>query len=109
MQLYTFLTDHLLINLEKKESHEISNYGTSIVTYHPNYNFRGENYIDVFEVQQDTIDTTRIIKVSYMLRAIPGGILKFYDSNTKEMWELIKQYNNLIFNTLLNRKLSWKQ
>ena len=82
-------TEHLMINLDKKESHETDHYQKNIVKYFQDYNFNGKYYRDVFEVIQDTINEPEIIKVPYMLRAIPGGILKFYDSDTKQMWELI--------------------
>ena len=86
---YDYNTETFHINLDKKESHETDHYQKNIVKYFKDYNFNGKYYRDVFEVIQDTINEPEIIKVPYMLRAIPGGILKFYDSDTKQMWELI--------------------
>ena len=77
---------NLKIKLEEKISH---NYEGNLVHYHQEYNFNGKTYKDVYEVLHDTINRFKP-KVPYVMRAIPGGILKFYDSETKEMWELIE-------------------
>ena len=77
---------NLKINLEEKLNHVFER---NIVEYHEEYNFNGTNYTDVFEVLYDTINYNTP-KIPYVVRAIPGGILKFYDSETEEMWELIE-------------------
>jgi hypothetical protein len=77
---------NLKINIEEKISHV---YEGNIVEYHEEYDFNGKTYKDVYEVLHDTINLFKP-KVPYVMRAIPGGILKFYDSETKEMWELIE-------------------
>jgi len=79
---------NLVINLENKSSHTIDR---CIVEYYQDYNFKGKNYRDVFEVSYDTLSYNfSKPKVPFVTRAIPGGILKFYDSETKQMWELIE-------------------
>lgn len=78
--------ENLIISLEEKVSHKFEN---SIVEYYEGYNFKGNIYKDVYEVLLDTTNNFKP-KVPYILRAIPGGILKFYDSETKEMWQRVK-------------------
>lgn len=80
---------NLQISLEDKSNHTL---GNCLVDYYENYDYRGKTYADVFEILYDTIRYSyNRPKVTFAVRAIPGGILKFYDSETDEMWELIDQ------------------
>lgn len=79
-------THNLIMEIEEKISHI---HETNIINYHENYDFKGKTYKDVYEILHDTINYYKP-KVPYVIRAIPGGILKFYDSETKEMWELVE-------------------
>lgn len=79
---------NLRINLEEKSSHTTER---CIVDYYEEYNFKNKNYRDVFEISYDTINYDfSNLKIPFVTRAIPGGILKFYDSESKQMWELIE-------------------
>lgn len=58
------------------------------IEYYQNFQYNGINYDDVLFMVKDTINSNP--KIGYIIKANPGGILEFYDFQTKEKWKQIQ-------------------
>ncbi len=64
------------------------NYDYSTVEFYQNLSINGSEYNDVYYLLKDTINDNP--KIGYIIKANPGGIIEFYDFETKEKWNLIE-------------------
>lgn len=55
--------------------------------YYSEFDFNGQTYNETLLLVKDTINSSP--KIGYIVKANPGGVLEFYDFETKEKWRLI--------------------